>query len=142
RTSKPRFRIEAANALIEDVPPPRDSAELMKFANSRLGRNVFDLEDVTVTAGHKELLKHLTWQLGPGDRIGLVGVNGAGKTSLLRAMADAVLGEGEKQPVGGRVAVGRTVKLAYLSQEVAELNPNLRVLEAVQQVRERVDLGK
>ncbi|GAA3539400.1 ABC-F family ATP-binding cassette domain-containing protein [Streptomyces osmaniensis] len=142
RTSKPRFRVEAANELIKDVPPPRDSSELMKFASSRLGKTVFDLEDVTVQAGPKVLLKHVTWQLGPGDRIGLVGVNGAGKTSLLRAMAEAARTEGEAQPAGGRIAVGKTVKLAYLSQEVAELNPNLRVLEAVQQVRERVDLGK
>ncbi|NEW76438.1 ABC-F family ATP-binding cassette domain-containing protein [Streptomyces rhizosphaericus] len=142
RTSKPRFRIEAANALIADVPPPRDSAELMKFANSRLGKTVFDLEDVTVTAGPKVLLKHLTWQLGPGDRIGLVGVNGAGKTSLLRALAEAARSEGEQQPAGGRIVVGKTVKLAYLSQEVAELDRNLRVLEAVEQIRQRVDLGK
>ena len=142
RTSKPRFRVEAANELIADVPPPRDSSELMKFASSRLGKTVFDLEDVTVQAGPKVLLKHVTWQLGPGDRIGLVGVNGAGKTSLLRAMAEAARTEGETQPVGGRISVGSTVKLAYLSQEVAELDPTLRVLEAVQQVRERVDLGK
>ncbi|SEN10399.1 ATP-binding cassette, subfamily F, uup [Actinacidiphila rubida] len=142
RTSKPRFRIEAANALIEDVPPPRDSAELMRFANSRLGKTVFDLEDVTVTAGPKELLAHVTWQLGPGDRIGLVGVNGAGKTSLLRALADADASEGEVQPAHGRVVVGKTVKLAYLSQEVAELDPAQRVLQAVESVRQRVDLGK
>ncbi|MER6139300.1 ABC-F family ATP-binding cassette domain-containing protein [Streptomyces sparsogenes] len=142
RTSKPRFRIEAANALIADVPPPRDSAELMKFANSRLGKTVFDLEDVTIQAGPKVLLKHLTWQLGPGDRIGLVGVNGAGKTSLLRAMAEAAGSDGERQPAAGRVVVGRTVKLAYLSQEVAELDPAWRVLEAVERVRQRVDLGK
>ncbi|MFJ4635524.1 ABC-F family ATP-binding cassette domain-containing protein [Streptomyces hygroscopicus] len=142
RTSKPRFRIEAANALIADVPPPRDSAELMRFAGSRLGKTVFDLEDVTVTAGPKVLLEHLTWQLGPGDRIGLVGVNGAGKTSLLRALAEAARSEGEQQPAGGRIAVGRTVRLGYLSQEVAELDRNLRVLEAVEQVRQRVDLGK
>ncbi|MEU0717680.1 ABC-F family ATP-binding cassette domain-containing protein [Streptomyces lavendulocolor] len=142
RTSKPRYRIEAANELIADVPPPRDTSELMKFANARLGRTVFDLEDVTVTAGPKVLLKHLTWQLGPGDRIGLVGVNGAGKTSLLRALADAATTRGEKQPEGGRIVVGKTVRLAYLSQDVAELPATLRVLEAVQQVRDRVDLGK
>ncbi|MDX3457523.1 ABC-F family ATP-binding cassette domain-containing protein [Streptomyces sp. ME02-8801-2C] len=142
RTSKPRFRVEAANELIADVPPPRDSSELMRFASSRLGKTVFDLEDVTVQAGPKVLLKHLTWQLGPGDRIGLVGVNGAGKTSLLRAMAEASRSDGETQPAAGKVVVGKTVKLAYLSQEVGELNPNLRVLEAVQQVRDRVDLGK
>ncbi|MFI8180884.1 ABC-F family ATP-binding cassette domain-containing protein [Actinacidiphila glaucinigra] len=142
RTSKPRFRIEAANELIADVPPPRDNAELMKFATTRLGRTVFDLENVTVQAGPKVLLKHLTWQLGPGDRVGLVGVNGAGKTSLLRALADAAVSEGEKQPAAGKVAVGKTVRLAYLSQEVAELDPALRVLQAVESVRGRVDLGK
>ncbi|MFI9005183.1 ABC-F family ATP-binding cassette domain-containing protein [Streptomyces sp. NPDC053541] len=142
RTSKPRFRIEAANALIADVPEPRDSSELMKFANARLGKTVFDLEDVTVTAGPKVLLQHLTWQLGPGDRIGLVGVNGAGKTSLLRALAEAAVSEGEKQPAAGRIVVGKTVRLAYLSQDVTELPGELRVLEAVQQVRDRVDLGK
>ncbi|MFJ8585942.1 ABC-F family ATP-binding cassette domain-containing protein [Streptomyces sp. NPDC093595] len=142
RTSKPRYRIEAANELIADVPPPRDTSELMRFANARLGKTVFDLEDVTVTAGPKVLLKHLTWQLGPGDRIGLVGVNGAGKTSLLRALAEAAVTQGEKQPAAGRITVGRTVRLAYLSQDVSELPPSLRVLEAVQQVRDRVDLGK
>ncbi|MHC3461992.1 ABC-F family ATP-binding cassette domain-containing protein [Streptomyces flavovirens] len=142
RTSKPRYRIEAANELIADVPPPRDTSELMKFANARLGKTVFDLEDVTVQAGAKTLLTHLTWQLGPGDRIGLVGVNGAGKTSLLRALAEAARSQGETQPAAGKIVVGKTVKLAYLSQEVAELNPNIRVLEAVQQVRDRVDLGK
>ncbi|MFF2523697.1 ABC-F family ATP-binding cassette domain-containing protein [Streptomyces liangshanensis] len=141
RTSKPRFRIEAANELIADVPPPRDTSSLMKFANARLGKTVFDLEDVTVQAGPKVLLSHLTWQLGPGDRIGLVGVNGAGKTSLLRALAEASRTRGDVQPAAGKIVVGRTVKLAYLSQEVAELKPTLRVLEAVQQVRDRVDLG-
>ncbi|MFJ3340865.1 ABC-F family ATP-binding cassette domain-containing protein [Streptomyces diastaticus] len=142
RTSKPRYRIEAANELIADVPPPRDTSELMKFASARLGRTVFDLEDVTVQAGPKVLLEHLTWQLGPGDRIGLVGVNGAGKTSLLRTLTEAARTGGEVQPVAGKVAVGKTVKLAHLSQEVAELDPATRVLEAVQQVKDRVDLGK
>ncbi|MEU0374956.1 ABC-F family ATP-binding cassette domain-containing protein [Streptomyces sp. NPDC006283] len=142
RTSKPRYRIEAANELIADVPPPRDTSELMKFASARLGKTVFDLEDVTVQAGPKVLLKHLTWQLGPGDRVGLVGVNGAGKTSLLRTLASAAVSQGDEQPVAGRVVVGRTVRLAYLSQDVTELPPTLRVLEAVQQIRERVDLGK
>ncbi|MFB6502531.1 MULTISPECIES: ABC-F family ATP-binding cassette domain-containing protein [unclassified Streptomyces] len=142
RTSKPRYRIEAANELIADVPPPRDTSELMRFANARLGKTVFDLEDVTVQAGPKTLLTHLTWQLGPGDRIGLVGVNGAGKTSLLRALAEAARTQGDVQPAAGKIVVGRTVRLAYLSQDVAELDPNLRVLEAVQQVRDRVDLGK
>ncbi|MCK8680157.1 MULTISPECIES: ABC-F family ATP-binding cassette domain-containing protein [Streptomyces] len=142
RTSKPRYRIEAANALIADVPPVRDTSELMKFANARLGKTVLEMEDATVTAGPKTLIKHLTWQLGPGDRIGLVGVNGAGKTSLLRALADAAYSGGEKQPAAGKIVVGKTVRLAYLSQDVTELPPALRVLEAVQQIRDRVDLGK
>ncbi|MEU6391315.1 ABC-F family ATP-binding cassette domain-containing protein [Streptomyces sp. NPDC046939] len=142
RTSKPRYRIEAANELIADVPPPRDKSELMRFANARLGKTVFDLEDVTIQAGPKVLLKHLTWHLGPGDRVGLVGVNGAGKTSLLRALADAARTQGEQQPAAGRIVVGKTVRLAYLSQDVTELPATLRVLEAVQQVRDRVDLGK
>ncbi|MFB4194453.1 ABC-F family ATP-binding cassette domain-containing protein [Streptomyces carpaticus] len=148
RTSKPRFRIEAANNLIADVPPPRDSAELMRFANARLGRTVFDLEDVTVRVGtDRELLRHLTWQLGPGDRIGLVGVNGAGKTSLLRAMAESAAdpdGERGGSPLvtAGRIKVGKTVRLAYLSQEVREVDPAWRVLQAVESVRARVELGK
>ncbi|MBA0049378.1 ABC transporter ATP-binding protein [Streptomyces sp. AJS327] len=157
RTSKPRFRIEAANALIEGEPEPRDTSELMRFANSRLGKTVFDLEGVTVQAGEKLLLKQVTWQLGPGDRIGLVGVNGAGKTSLLRALARSaaeregvetagagVTGSGGASALvpEGRITVGKTVRLAYLSQEVAELDPDIRVLEAVEQVRSRVDLGK
>ncbi|WP_062216504.1 ABC-F family ATP-binding cassette domain-containing protein [Streptomyces sp. NBRC 109706] len=148
RTSKPRFRIEAANELIEDVPPPRDSAELMGFASARLGRTVFDLEDVTVRVGAtadgggRTLLERLTWQLGPGDRIGLVGVNGAGKTSLLRALAETARDEDSPLLTAGRITVGKTVRLAYLSQEVGELDPGLRVLQAVESVRSRVDLGK
>ncbi|MDT0268325.1 ABC-F family ATP-binding cassette domain-containing protein [Streptomyces sp. DSM 44915] len=147
RTSKPRFRIEAANELIADVPPPRDSAELMGFASARLGRTVFDLEDVTVRVGAegdggRTLLDRLTWQLGPGDRIGLVGVNGAGKTSLLRALAETARGQDSPLLTAGRVTVGKTVRLAYLSQEVAELDPTWRVLQAVESVRSRVDLGK
>ncbi|GJF32820.1 ABC transporter ATP-binding protein [Kitasatospora sp. NE20-6] len=142
RTSKPRYRIEAANALIADVPEPRDKSELMKFANARLGRTVFELEGVSIKAGPKHLLDHVTWQLGPGDRIGLLGVNGAGKTSLLRAMQAAFATEGDVQPSGGVIKVGKTVRLAYLSQEIAELDPQVRVLQAVEQIRGRVDLGK
>lgn len=153
RTSKPRFRVEAANALIADEPPARDSPELMRFANSRLGKTVYELENLSIIAGDKTLVSGLTWQLGPGDRVGLVGVNGAGKTSLLRALADATFAQipadvPEEVPrragteVDGQIRVGKTVKLAYLSQEVAELDPDWRVLEAVQRVREHVDLGK
>ncbi|MGH8791458.1 MAG: ABC-F family ATP-binding cassette domain-containing protein [Stackebrandtia sp.] len=139
RTSKPKFRVDAANDLIADEPPARDSPELMRFAGARLGKTVFDVENATIAAGDKVLLEDLTWQLGPGDRVGLVGVNGAGKTSLLRALVDATR---DRQPTAGRVKAGKTVRLAYLSQEVAELDPTWRVLEAVQRVREHVDLGK
>jgi ATP-binding cassette subfamily F protein uup len=136
RTSKPRFRIEAANALIADEPPPRDSVELMRFATARLGRSVYDVEDATVSLGGRALLEHVTWRLGPGDRVGLVGVNGSGKTTLLRLLLGSVAAS------GGRVLVGKTVRVAYLSQEVTELDPELRVLTAVQEVRQSVDLGK
>ncbi len=136
RTSKPQFRIDAANALIAAEPAPRDSIELAKFASARLGRTVYELEDVAMSVGDKSLLTEVTWQLGPGDRIGLVGVNGSGKTSLLRLL------QGLLPPVRGKVVRGVTVRPAYLSQDVAELDPTLRVLEAVESVRGVVDLGK
>jgi len=144
RTSKPRFRIDAANALIADEPPARDSVELMRFAGARLGRTVYDVEDVTVTLGEldpalpsrgKTILDDVTWRLGPGDRVGIVGVNGAGKTTLLRLLA------GELAPGSGVVRVGRTVKAAYLSQEVTELPPDLRALAAVEAVASVVEIG-
>jgi ABC transport system ATP-binding/permease protein len=136
RTSKPRFRIDAANALIADEPPPRDSVELTRFAGARLGRTVFDVEDVSLRLGTRLLLDDVTWRLGPGDRVGVVGVNGAGKTTLLRLL------EGELTPDTGRIVVGRTVQTAYLSQEVAELPAERRALEAVEEVRSVVDLGR
>jgi ATP-binding cassette subfamily F protein uup len=136
RTSKPRFRIDAANALIADEPDPRDEVELMRFASARLGRTVFDVEDVTLKVGDRTLLDQLTWQVGPGDRVAVVGVNGSGKTSLLRLLL------GETRPAAGRVVTGVTVKPAYLSQEVRELPAALRVLEAVEEVAREVDLGK
>ena len=129
RTSKPRFRIEAANALIADEPEPRDRAELLRFASARLGDRVLDAEDVTVGFGGAPLLRDLTWRLGPGDRVGLVGVNGSGKTTLLRVLA------GELAPDGGRVERGATVRLAHLSQDAAEIPGHLRVLESLEQVR-------
>ena len=90
RTSKPKFRIDAANALIEDVPPPRDRLELQKFATQRLGKDVIDIEDADLVRGERTLLKHATWRLGPGDRVGIVGVNGAGKSSVLNLIAGAL----------------------------------------------------
>ncbi|MFI7677635.1 ABC-F family ATP-binding cassette domain-containing protein [Actinophytocola sp. NPDC049390] len=136
RTSKPRYRIEAAEALISDVPPPRDSVELLAFAKRRLGRTVLELEDVTLRAGDKTLVEDQTWRIGPGDRIGLVGVNGSGKTTLLRLLA------GETEPETGKRILGQTVRLAYLSQELHDLPGTLRVLEAVEEVARRVTLGK
>jgi ABC transport system ATP-binding/permease protein len=135
RTSKPKFRIEAANALIADVPPPRDRVTLARLATVRLGRQVYDLESVTLRAGGRTLLADLTWHVGPGDRLAIVGANGTGKTTLLRLLA------GVRDPDGGRIRHGRTVRAAYLSQELAELPDRLRLLEAVQEVATRVRLG-
>ncbi|MCW2613424.1 MAG: putative transporter ATP-binding protein [Frankiales bacterium] len=135
RTSKPQFRIDAANALIADEPPARDGIALQRFSAARLGKTVYELHDVSLAFGDKVLLSHVDWNLGPGDRVGIVGVNGAGKSTVLKMLV------GQQEPDTGRVVVGQTVKPAYLSQEVAELDPVLRVLEAVEQVAKVVDLG-
>ena len=135
RTSKPKFRIEAAEALIEDVPPPRSSTELRALSQRRLGRSVYDIENVTLTVGSRVLLRDITWHVGPGDRIGIIGVNGSGKTHLLRLLT------GDVAPSSGTVRVGQTVQAAYLSQEVAELPDHLRVIEAVQEIRTTAVLG-
>ncbi|HWI44295.1 MAG TPA: ABC-F family ATP-binding cassette domain-containing protein [Nocardioides sp.] len=129
RTSKPKFRIDAANALIEDVPPPRDRLELQKFATQRLGKDVLDVEDVDFQRGDRVLLKHATWRLGPGDRVGLVGVNGAGKTSVLSLLSGAAA------PTAGRVKLGRTVALQHLTQDVEVEDPEARVLATVESIR-------
>ena len=136
RTSKPQFRIDAANALIAGEPPPRDVVELQRVAAARLGKDVYDVEDVTVRLGERTLLDRITWRLGPGDRVGLLGPNGAGKSTLLRLLV------GQLQPDSGRVKVGATVAPAYLSQEVTELDPTQRVLESVESVATRITLGK
>ncbi len=143
RTSKPKFRIDAANVLIEDEPPPRDRFELQRFATSRLGKDVFDLHDVSLSVGEaprRVLLADLTWSIGPGARIGLVGVNGSGKTSLLRLLT------GELQPDSGRVKQGKTLQLAHLTQNVTELRGqelagSVRVLDAVDQLRRQTRLA-
>ena len=144
RSTKPRFRVQAANALIADEPPPRDTVELTSLAAARLGKTVIDVEDVSLWAGLRMLLEDVNWQLAPGERVGLVGVNGSGKTSFLRLL-DGLLVPGVPDPAGiraeGRVVRGRTVRIAYLSQELAELDPSRRVLEAVQDVRSFVQLG-
>ncbi|WP_028473911.1 ABC-F family ATP-binding cassette domain-containing protein [Nocardioides alkalitolerans] len=129
RTSKPKFRIEAANALIEDVPPPRDTLALQKFATQRLGKDVIDVEDVDLRRGERVLLEHATWRLGPGDRVGIVGVNGAGKTSVLSLLA------GTLDPQKGRVKHGRTIALAHLTQQLDTLDPTMRVLPMVESIR-------
>jgi len=115
RTSKPKFRIDAANALIADVPPPRNAVELSRMATARLGKDVVDIEDVSVAYGAHEVLKHITWLIGPGERTGVLGVNGAGKSTLLGLVT------GDVRPSSGRVKRGKTVKVATLTQELAEL---------------------
>jgi ATP-binding cassette subfamily F protein uup len=135
RTSKPKFRIEAANALIADEPEARDRAELLRFATVRLGTKVLEAEDVSVRFGDREVLRGVTWRLGPGDRVALVGVNGSGKTTLVRVLA------GELEPTSGMVERGATVRLAHLSQDTAEVPGHLRVLEALEEVRGRAVLG-
>ncbi|HWF82348.1 MAG TPA: ABC-F family ATP-binding cassette domain-containing protein [Streptosporangiaceae bacterium] len=138
RTSKPKFRIEAATALIADEPPPRDGVELSSIAAARLGKTVIDVTDVTLGFGDRTLLDGVTWQLGPGDRVGVVGVNGSGKTTLLRALA----GDAGAEVPSGTVARGKTVRLGYLTQEPAPVEPGLRALEAAEQVRSSVKIGK
>ncbi|MFI1238082.1 ABC-F family ATP-binding cassette domain-containing protein [Nocardia salmonicida] len=136
RTSKPRYRVEAAEALIADVPAPRDSVSLAAFARKRLGRVVIELEDAALaTPDGRVLVDDLTWRLAPGERVGLVGVNGSGKTTLLRALA------GETEPAKGKRIQGQTVQIGWLRQELDDLPTDMRVLEAVQQVAQRIMLG-
>ena len=132
RTSKPKFRIDAANALIADEPPVRDTVELLRFAIARLGDRVFDAVDVSVAYGQRRLLDRVTWRLGPGQRAAVLGANGSGKTTLIRLLA------GDRTPDAGEVQRGATVRLAELSQDTAELPSGLRVVEALAQVRGRV----
>ena len=145
RTSKPKFRVEAAQALIADEPPPRDSVELTRFATARLGKTVYDVEDVTVEVGEggpdgrgarRTVFDGMTWRVGPGDRIGLVGVNGSGKSTLLRLL------DGSVAPVSGKVVRGKTVQVAHLTQNLEELDPSRRVLESVEEIRRRITVGK
>ncbi|MGN6176475.1 MAG: ABC-F family ATP-binding cassette domain-containing protein [Streptosporangiaceae bacterium] len=166
RTSKPRFRIEAANALIAGEPAPRDGVELVRLATARLGKTVVDVEDLTVRAGAggRVLFDEVTWQLGPGERVGLVGANGSGKTTLLRVLAGKNVGQQSGEDLGrqsgstgsaaetpirsnrtadnglglaahGQVVRGKTVRLGYLPQDDAELDPRLSAREVVSQVR-------
>lgn len=137
RTSKPRYRVEAAEALIKDVPAPRDKVELMSFSRQRQGRVVVELEDVTLESpDERTLVDHLTWRLAPGERIGLVGVNGSGKTTLLRALA------GEYPLSAGRRVEGQTVRLGWLRQELDDLDPSRRLIDAIEDVATYVHMGK
>jgi ATP-binding cassette subfamily F protein uup len=135
RTAKPKFRIDAANTLIANEPPPRNETELLNFAANRLGNTVFEIHQATIKAGDKMILEDLYWNIGPGDRIGIVGVNGAGKTTLFRALL------GQITVAAGKITTGVTVKAAFLSQHLEELDPTWRVLEAVEKVANQVQLG-
>ncbi|MHA0287250.1 ABC-F family ATP-binding cassette domain-containing protein [Mycobacterium sp. C3-094] len=137
RTSKPKFRIQAANDLIANEPPPRDSLVLQRFATSRLGKDVFDLHRVGLQVGDppRTLLDGIDWSIGPGARIGLVGVNGTGKTSVLRLLA------GELSPTSGTIKRGQTLHIGYLSQALKELDGSARVLDAVENRRRVTELA-
>ena len=137
RTSKPKFRIEAATALIEGEPPPRDTVELVRFATTRLGKDVLDLLDATVTVGDRTLLEDVTWRIGPGDRYGLVGVNGAGKSTLLRVL------QGQHPLARGKLKVGKTVRMACLTQELRELDrvAGRTVIDSITEVRSFTVIG-
>jgi ATP-binding cassette subfamily F protein uup len=147
RTSKPRFRIDAANALIADEPAPRDGVELVRLATARLGKTVIDVEDVSVRVGERVLMDDVTWQLGPGDRIGILGPNGAGKTTFLRLLAgDLGRVEPARDPgaaaeaegpvvAAGRVMRGKTVRHGYLGQGGEGLDPSMSAREVVASVR-------
>jgi ATP-binding cassette subfamily F protein uup len=133
RTSKPKFRIDAANALIDDEPAPRDRLALSRLATARLGKKVLELHDVKVTRGGRVLLDDITVRFGPGDRIGILGPNGAGKTTMLSLLT------GEAAPDSGRIERGSTVRVAHLSQGLGELDPTRTVLQSVAGVHRVTD---
>ncbi|MFC4223152.1 ATP-binding cassette domain-containing protein [Lysinibacter cavernae] len=131
RTAKPKFRIEAANQLIENEPPVRDKIQLSQMASQRLGKDVVDILDVSVSYGEKQVLKDIEWRIAPGERTGILGINGAGKSTLLGLVT------GDVQPTTGIVKRGKTIKVATLSQELAELveHANDRVSDVVARKR-------
>ncbi len=135
RTTKPKFRVDAANELIATQPAPRDQTELLRFARNRLGNTVYEAHHLQVKLGDKELIENLYWNIGPGDRIGIVGINGSGKTTLMRILV------GEIHPSAGKLITGVTVKSAFLTQHFDELDPSWRVLEAVEKIANHVELG-
>ena len=115
RTSKPKFRIDAANQLIADVPPVRNPIELQRMAVARLGKDVIDLEGASVTFGDRTILRDVTWRIAPGERTGILGANGAGKSTLLGLIS------GDVEPSVGRVKRGKTVRLGFLDQQFSQL---------------------
>lgn len=135
RTSKPKFRVDAANQLITNEPAPRNSVELLNFAANRLGKTVFEIHHARLVLGENTLIESLNWNIAPGDRIGIVGFNGSGKTTLMRVLA------GQLKFNQGKFQIGTTVKSVFLSQHLQELDPNWRVIEAVERVALRVELG-
>ena len=135
RTSKSKFRVDAANQLIAKEPLPRDNAELLNFATNRLGNMVLEIHHAKLTIGESTLIESLDWNIAPSDRIAIIGFNGSGKTTLMRALA------GEYRFAAGKMQVGVTVKRAFLSQHLEELDPSWRVLEAVERVALQVELG-
>jgi ABC transport system ATP-binding/permease protein len=135
RTSKPKFRLSAAAALIADEPEPRDRLQLQRFATARLGKDVFDLDKVSVALGGRMLLRDLSWSVGPGMRIGVIGVNGSGKTTLLRLLT------GDLTPDSGSVERGKTLRIGYLRQEMEELRGSDRVLQSIDRVRRQARLA-
>ncbi|WP_427889269.1 ABC-F family ATP-binding cassette domain-containing protein [Kribbella sp. GL6] len=135
RSTKPKFRIDAANALIENEPPPRDKLALSQLATSRLGKDVFDAEDVSLSFGDRKMLDHVTFRLGPADRIGLLGPNGAGKTTFLRVLT------GQLPPDHGLVKQGKTVRVANLSQNLEEIDGTITVLDHITSIRRTAALA-
>jgi ATP-binding cassette subfamily F protein uup len=135
RTSKPKFRLAAAAVLIADEPEPRDRLQLQRFASARLGKDVFDLDKASVTLGGRMLLRDLSWSVGPGMRIGVIGVNGSGKTTLLRLLT------GDLKPDSGRVKRGKTLRIGHLRQGMDELRGSERVLQSVDRVRRQARLA-
>ncbi len=135
RATKPKFHVEAARALIAEEPPVRNSIELKQTAMSRLGKQVVDLVDVTQRFGERAVIDRLTWQIGPGDRFGILGENGSGKTTLLRII------QGSLEPTAGHVKIGQTVKFAVLSQHLEELNElgGYRVREVLSRYKTRYE---
>lgn len=133
RSTKPKFHVETAQALIAEEPPLRNSVELKRAAISRLGKQCVNVENVSFSYGDRKVIDDATWLIGPGDRYGLLGANGAGKSTLLEII------QGKLLPQTGRVKIGKTVKFAFLSQKLEELNPlgSDRVREVLSRYKSR-----